>query len=97
MVGFYVRSHEKVTYSTIPDGTFWVMYCTGYGWDAKVRSFARGRYARRYDLPLTYTTKQERDAYGITTSTDVVTLTLHTVTNGNTTTTEMLVEDFDRY
>lgn len=97
VVGFYVRSHEKVTYSTIPDGTFWVMYCTGYGWDAKVRSFARGKYARHYDLPLTYTTRRERDASVITTSTDVVTLTLHTVANGNTTTTEMSVEDFDRY
>ncbi len=97
VVGFYVRSHGQATYSTIPDGTFWVMYCTGYGWDAKVRRFGRGRYARNYDLPLTFTTRKERDASGITTSTDEVTLTLHTVAGGNTTTTEMKIEDFDRY
>ena len=97
MAAFYVRSHEKATYSTIPDGRYTVAYCTGYGWDGAIRNFARGRHARRYDDPLTYSTKRARDASGVTTYTDVMTLTLHKVASGNATTSEMSLEDFDQY
>jgi hypothetical protein len=97
MASFYVRSHEKFTYPSIPDGSFSVMYCTGYGWDARVRDFARGRHARRYDDPLTYSTRQVRDAVGVTTYTDVVTLTLHTVPFGTAKASDISLEEFDRY
>ena len=82
VAAFYVRSHEKFTYSTIPDGSYSVVYCTGYGWDGAVRNFARGRHACRYDDPLTYSTTKSRNGSIITTSTDVVTLTLHKVAGG---------------
>ena len=95
--GFYVRSHEKFTFSTIPDGTFTVLYCTGYGWDSSVRNFARGRHARRYDEPINYATRQARDSTGVTTYTDVVTLTLHKVVDGNAKTSDTSLEEFDRY
>lgn len=95
--GFYVRSHEKFTYSTIPDGTFTLLYCTGYGWDASVRNFARGRHARRYDEPISYATRQVRDSTGVTTYTDVMTLTLHKVVDGNAKTSDTSLEEFDRY
>ena len=97
VAAFYVQSHGKFTYSTIPDGSYAVAYCTGYGWDGTVRNFARGRHAHRYDAPLGYSTNQARDASGVTTYTDVVTLTLHKVANGNATTSDMSLEDFDRY
>ncbi|MEI7819830.1 MAG: J domain-containing protein [Verrucomicrobiota bacterium] len=97
VAAFYVRSHEKFTYSTIPDGSYSVIYCTGYGWDGTVRNFARGRHARRYDKPLDYSTKQARDSLGVTTYTDVVTLTLHKVIGGSAKASDMALEDFDRY
>ena len=97
MAAFYVRSHEKFTYSTIPDGTFSVLYCTGYGWDGTARNFTRGRHARRYDEPIGYATRQERDSTGITTYTDTVTLTLHKVIGGNAKASDTSIEDFDRY
>jgi len=97
MAAFYVRSHAKVTYSTIPDGSYTVAYCIGYGWDGTSKNFARGRHARRYDAPLNYSANQARDASGVTTYTDVMTLTLHKVAFGNVTTSEMSLEDFDRY
>ena len=94
---FYVRSHEQFTYSTIPDGTFSVLYCTGYGWDGTARNFTRGRHARRYDEPIGYATRQERDSTGITTYTDTVTLTLHKVIGGNAKASDTSLEEFDRY
>ncbi len=97
VAAFYVRSHEKFTYSTIPDGTFSVLYCTGYGWDGTARNFTRGRHARRYDEPIGYATRQERDSTGITTYTDTVTLTLHKVIGGNAKASDTSIEDFDRY
>jgi TPR repeat protein len=97
VASFYVRSHEKFTYSTIPDNSYTVVYCTGYGWDGAVRNFARGRHARRYDKPLDYSTKQARDSLGVTTYTDVVTLTLHKVIGGSAKASDMALEDFDRY
>jgi TPR repeat protein len=97
VAAFYVRSHEKFTYSTIPDGAFSVLYCTGYGWDGTARNFTRGRHARRYDEPIGYATRQERDSTGITTYTDTVTLTLHKVIGGNAKASDTSIEDFDRY
>lgn len=97
VAAFYVRSHEKFTYSTIPDGIYTVAYCTGYGWDGTVRNFARGRNAHRYDNPLNYSTRRANDGSAITTYTDVMTLTLHKVAFGNAKASDMSLEDFDRY
>ena len=74
-----------------------MLYCTGYGWEANVRSFTRGKHARRYDQPLSYVTKQVRDTSSITTYTDTVTLTLHKVAYGNASTTDVSLDEFDRY
>ena len=97
VAGFYVRSKDNSTYSTIPDGTFSVLYCTGFGWDANGRSFARGRHARRYDEPLAYLTSQVRDSTGVTTHWHDWTVTLHPVYDGNAKTTDVSLEEFDRY
>lgn len=97
VAAFYVRSQEKFTCSTIPDGSYSVLYCTGYGWDASVRTFARGKHARRYDTPLTYAARRVSDTTGVTTFTDVVTLTLHKVIAGNAKASDTSLEEFDRY
>ena len=97
VAGFYVRSKDNFTYSTIPDGTFSVLYCTGFGWDANGRSFARGRHARRYDEPLTYLTSQVRGSTGVKKYWHNWTLTLHAVYDGNAKTTDVSLEEFDRY
>lgn len=97
VAAFYVRSHTKYTYSTIPDGSYLVLYCTGYGWDANIRNFTRGRHARSYDMPLIYSTSRVSDSTGVTISTDVVTLTLHKVVAGNAKTSDASLEEFDRY
>lgn len=97
VAAFYVRNGEKFTYSTIPDGIYSVLYCTGYGWDASDRNFVRGRRASRYDAPLAYTTRQESGSGSVTTFTDVKTLTLHKVFAGNAKASEMSLDDFDKY
>ena len=97
VVSFYVRSGDKFTYSTIRDGSYSVLYCTGYGWDTNVRNFARGRQAARFDAPLEYRTRQQSDSTGTTTFTNVKTLTLHKVASGNAKTSSVALDEFDRY
>ena len=94
---FYVRGHEAFTYSAIPDGNVMVLYCMGFGWDARVRDFARGRNAHRYDDLLTYSTRQVRNAGVVTISTDEVTLTLLTASNEKSNISNISLDEFDRY
>ena len=97
VTAFLVRSGDKFTYSTIPDGSLSVLYCTGFGWDAKVRDFARGRHASRCDDLLIYSTKQVRDDEGVTTYWDEKTLTLEIVSTGHTNVSDISLDEFDRY
>lgn len=97
VAAFYVRGGEKFTFDHVPDGIYRLMYCTGFGWDAGKRDFSRGRHAVRYDELLSYATTRRTEGQMIITSTDVLSLTLHKVTNGNTRTTDIPLEEFDRY
>lgn len=97
VAAFYVRGKTKFTFDHLPDGRYELLYCSGYGWDATRKDFARGRYAVRYDDPLVYTTQQRMEGGTLMTYTDQLTLTLHQVEGGNTSTTPMSVEDFDKY
>lgn len=94
---FYVRSGEKFTYSTIPNGSYSVLYCTGYGWDAEARTFTRGRRASRYETPFEYWTRLKSDSAGTALLYDSVTLTLHKVPAGNAKTSNVDLDEFDRY
>ncbi len=96
-VSFYVRGGQRHTFSHLPDGSYEVLYCTGFDWDSAKRDFSRGRNAHKYISPLTFATRTETKAGGVTTYTDAITLTLHKVVSGNARTTEISVSEFDKY
>lgn len=93
VASFYVRGGNRFTFGHVPDGIYKLIYCTGFGWDAGRRDFARGRHAVRYDELLNFYTT--RTATGSTVR--VITLTLHKVSYGNTKTSDIPLEEFDRY
>lgn len=97
VASFYVRGGERFTFDHIPDGIYKLIYCTGFGWSDARRDFERGRRAVRYDQLLDYATTQRVEGTSIVTSTSVITLTLHKVAHGNTRTSEIPLEEFDRY
>lgn len=97
VASFYVRGGERFTFDHVPDGLYKLIYCTGFGWDAPRRDFSRGRHAVRYDELLNYATSRRNEGTTIVTSTDVITLTLHKVANGNTKTTGIPLAEFDKY
>jgi hypothetical protein len=97
VASFYVRGGEMFTFDHVPDGLYKLIYCTGFGWDANRRDFARGRHAVRYDEALNYATTRRNEGTTIITSTGVITLTLHQVANGNTKTTGIPLAEFDQY
>jgi hypothetical protein len=94
---FYVRGGATFTFDHLPDGAYAVLFCTGFGWDNIKRDFERGRHARRYDSPITFETRKTREGNSIVTSTDVMKLTLHAVPDGNARTSDLSLDEFDRY
>ena len=97
VASFYVRGGERFTFDHAPDGFYKIIYCTGFGWNDGRRDFARGRHAVRYDKVLNYTTTLRTEGNTIITSIDVMTLTLHKTPYGNTQTSDIPLEEFDRY
>lgn len=97
VASFYVRGGESFTFAHVPDGVYKLIYCTGFGWNAGRRDFARGRHAVRYDTSLDYLTTKRKEGNTIITSTGVITLTLHKVAHGNTSTSDISLDEFDRY
>lgn len=97
VASFYVRGREKFTFAHVPDGVYRLIYCTGFGWDTVRRDFERGRHAMCYDEALDFTTTRRTEGNTIITSTGVITLTLHKVANGNAKTSDIPLEEFDRY
>lgn len=97
VASFYVQGGKKFTFDHVPDGVYTLIYCTGFNWDADRRDFERGRNAHRYDDPLFYTTTRRTEGSMIITSTGVITLTLHKVRDGNAKTTNIPLNEFDRY
>lgn len=97
VASFYVQGGTKFTFDHVPDGAYDLLYCSGFGWDRARRDFERGRHARRYDSPLTYSTRKQQEGNSIVTYTDQLSLTLHKVAYGNATTKDISLEEFDRY
>ena len=97
VASFYVRGGERFTFDHAPDGFYKIIYCTGFGWNEGRRDFARGRHAVRYDKVLNYTTTRRTEGNTIITSTGVITLTMHKTPDGNTQTSDIPLEEFDRY
>lgn len=97
VTSFYVQGGKKFTFDHVPDGVYTLIYCTGFNWDADRRDFERDRKAHRYDDPLFYTTTRRTEGRMIITSTGVITLTLHKVHDGKAKTTDIPLDEFDRY
>jgi hypothetical protein len=97
VVSFYVRGGETFKLTRIPDGNHSLLYCTGFGWSQQKRDFSRGRHASRHDKTLQFTTEERVEGRQIITSTSVISLTLHKVVSVNTTTSEVSLEEFDKY
>ena len=97
VASLYVRCNSNFTFSGIPDGTYRVMYCVGFGWNEKAQDFQRGRMATEYDNPLNYATRVVESDRQRTTYFDRISLTLNKTVNGNATTTDISPEAFDRF
>ena len=97
VASFYVRGSGSFEFDHFPDGSYAVLFCTGFGWDVHQRDFARGRKARQYDSPLYFETRTTREGSSIVTSTDVLKLTLHAVPDGNAKTSDLSLDEFNRY
>lgn len=97
VASLYVRSNSNFTFSGIPDGTYRVMYCVGFGWNEKAQDFQRGRKATEYDNPLNYSTRVVKADLVSTTYSDQISLTLHKTLAGTATTTDILPEAFDSF
>lgn len=97
IASFYVRSNNRFTLSGIPDSDYTIMYCVGFGWDSISKDFKRGRRAVKYDKQLKYKTNVLNNGNTQTTYYNQNSLTLHKSAFGNTTTTDINPNDFDRY
>jgi hypothetical protein len=97
VASFYVRGGEQFTFDHIPDGSYQLLYCTGFDWNPERRDFARGKSASRYDQPLDFATRRRSEGNQIVISTDVLTLTLHKIINGNAKASSISLDEFDRY
>lgn len=96
-VSFYVRGGETFTLAHVPDGNYSLLYCTGFGWSQQKRDFSRGRHASRHDKFLQFTTQEHVEGRQVTIYGSEISLTLHKVVSGNTTTSEVSLEEFDKY
>lgn len=94
---FYVRGGEKFTLDHVPDGTYQVIYCTGFDWNPQRRDFGRNRHAMRHDRALDFTTTHATEGTQRTVSTPVLTLTLHAVSGGNAPTSDIPLEEFNSF
>ncbi|MDB4669790.1 DUF515 domain-containing protein [bacterium] len=97
VASFYVRGDNRFTFSGIPDGDYFVMYCLGFGWDTTAQDFKRGRTAVRYDDTMSYRTRVVGNQFSRTTYSDEMSLTLHKTAFGNATTTDIDPAQFDKY
>jgi WD40 repeat protein/TPR repeat protein len=97
VAAFYVKGGETFTFDHVSDGTYKVIFCTGYGWNHIKRTFERDRRAEKFDDALSYATEQTRGESGTYIRFSVMTLTLHAVENGNTEASSISLDEFDNY
>jgi flagellar biosynthesis GTPase FlhF len=97
VASFYVRSNSNFAFTGIPNGSYRLMYCVGFGWDETSHDFRRGRSATVFDDSLDYSTRTVDSATVRTTYYDELSLTLHKIKDGNAKTSEITPEEFDRY
>lgn len=99
VASFYVRGAQKFKFDHVPDGSYEILYCTGYGWQGSIADFTRGRHAVRFDSELKFAIVTQTEGGTTTRLADIMTLTLKKDHSGmgNATSTEIPLEEFDRY
>ena len=101
VLSFYVRGGQKYEIANIPDGSYDMLYCTGYGWDPSKKDFTRGKSARKHDSSLRFNTEKTIERRGDNIITRLIgtswTITLHKVINGNAKTHDINIDEFDSY
>lgn len=98
---FYVRAGEKFTFDHVPDGVYEILYCSGFNWDLSRLDFSRAREASRFDNTLTYKLENRTENGKTQTYSDIMTITLQRAAlgsgSGNAPSTEIPLDEFDRY
>lgn len=97
MAAMYVRGNSSFSISKIPDGSYTILYRTGFGWLEQHRDFERGKGAAKFDNNLVYSTEIQNDDRIIRTFYDTFTLTLHKVVDGNAQAEEITDDEFNKY
>jgi hypothetical protein len=97
MAAFYVRGNSSFSINDIPDGSYAILYRTGYGWLEHQRDFERGKGAAKFDNNLVYTTRIQKEGNLIRTYYDTITLTLHKVVDGNAPAEDISDDEFNKF
>jgi hypothetical protein len=90
---FFVKANSSYTLEQIPDGTYRVLFVLGQGWNPNTQTFTKNKHFARFDKPLAYATTQ----LGSSIRFKVFKITLHPVVGGNTTTSGLNEQEFNRY
>jgi len=97
MAAVYVRADSSYSIESIPDGSYIILYKTGFGWIEEITDFSRGKSASRFEDDLFYRTRAIPDGNTVRTFYDKITLTLHKVMDGNAPAEQISEEEFDKY
>jgi hypothetical protein len=90
---FFVKANSSYTLEQIPDGTYRVLFVLGQGWNPNTQTFTKNRHFARFDKALAYATTQLGNSIRF----KVFKITLHPVVGGNTTTSGLNEQEFNRY
>jgi len=101
VAAFYVREDTDFTFEPIPDGSYDVLYCAGYNWDANGRTFRRRRQAARFSSKISFSTWSEPQGNAILTHMDTPILILQSASLSGILNepkaSDISVEEFDRH
>ena len=93
VAAFYVKLNSSFTLKQIPDGTYEVLFVLGEDWDSKAKSFTKSKSFTKFDKSLNFTTTQLSNEIHYR----AFRITLNPVIEGNTTTSTVNEQEFDRY
>jgi hypothetical protein len=90
---FFVESGSSFRQEQIPDGVYKVLFVLGNNWNANTQSFTKNKRFAKFDKPLNFTTTQVSDGIEYR----AFKITLHSVSDGNASTSRVNEREFNRY
>lgn len=93
VAALYVKAKTDFTTEQIPDGIYELLFVTGEDWDAKAKSFTRGKSFTKFDNSLDFVTRQQADGTRYT----IIEVTLNPVVNGNARLSGVDEQEFGQY